>query len=537
MATQGSPSANNHLSAASDVKLRYGDPISMSGELEKEGRRFHARKRRHFRLRDSALYNHRRKGSAPSWTLSVIDSRVESIEKTLEIRLILSDGKELRLLASDQEELANWCDALRRASVRKIGSHYGVTGIIGTGSFAEVRLGYDKVSGDNVAIKIMKKNKKDKELMKSVECELNFVQKRIIDQHVVQTYDVFNTKDNLFIVMEYMAGGMLYDILVAEGSFTEQKASRIMGDILSGIYMMHKNDMVHRDLKPENILCKNTEWPLEVKVADFGLADFVLENQFGDKCTRGMYGTPFFVAPEVIRGEAYGAAVDMWSCGVLLYNMLSGQLPFDGNNIRDVLKRVKQGTFTFPDKEWSEISDSVKDLICGLLTLDPKRRLTCEQALLHDWITSVETNPNTIIQNNRSELTSEARKTKMTSMAIDDVLDVLDLDDDDNIAEAVNGGSLSEAVSAAQNSVSAASKTSHTPPVSGNPPPTGKSVNTRSPKPAVHGNNTESRENSMFKFGQAVLFRSKKNRAPIDNSKNMKRRESAVSNLSDDVGQ
>ncbi|KAA8497363.1 SNF1-related protein kinase catalytic subunit alpha KIN10 [Porphyridium purpureum] len=522
--------------AAKATNLRYGEPISMEGELEKEGKRFKGRKKRHFRLRDSALHNHRRRGSPPSWTVSLIDARVKHVEDgSTDFVIVLGDNKELRLVANNEVEKMMWVDAVSRASVRKIGAHYGVTGIIGTGSFAEVRLGYDKVSGDHVAIKIMKKNKKDKELMQSVECELNFVQKRILDQYVVQTYDVFNTKDNLFIVMEYMKGGMLYDILSTEGSLSEHRASQIMHDVFMGIKAMHDQDMVHRDLKPENVLCKSTTWPFEVKVADFGLADFVLENQFGDKCTRGMYGTPFFVAPEVVRGEAYGPGVDVWSLGVLLYNIISGELPFDGSNIKEVLRRVKKGEFSFPEEYWSHISPACMDLIRGMLTLDPKRRFTIDQCLKHEWIQSCDLS-HAVLDIGRANLGSEARKSKMTSMAIDDIVEALELEDNELEAQqAAQGGSGTTPVSVGALSLNdAAKQTNHSNRSSSTQSSTqmkrepsgrtGKQNNSKKSNSTTSG----ASEDKMFKFGAITLLKSKKQR-------DAERRQSMISTVSQDM--
>lgn len=366
----------------------------------------------------------------PTWGVSLIDSRVAVGHKS-EVIVQLFDGKKILLFPHSRSECDRWVDLLQRASRRKIGNYYGVTGLVGMGSFAEVRIGYDKSSGQQVAIKVMKKNKRDTELMRSVECEMNFISKNIDHDNIVATYDVFDTRDNLFIVMEYMPGGMLYDILANEGYFSEKNAASVMRDLLQAVHCLHDNDIVHRDIKPENVLALNKTWPLKVKLADFGLADFVLENSFGEKSTCGMYGTPFFVAPEVIRAETYTPAVDIWSLGVLAYNMLSGKLPFDGNNIKEVLRRVRAGRYSLPDSEWADISEEAKDFIRGLLELDPKKRFTAQDALMHPWLTSTSISERAIT-NDRSALGYEQRKLRMSSMAIDDVAGLLKLDDEDD---------------------------------------------------------------------------------------------------------
>jgi calcium/calmodulin-dependent protein kinase I len=359
-----------------------------------------------------------------------------------EVIVQLFDGKKILVFPHSRADSDMWVDLLQRASGRKIGNFYGVTGLIGMGSFAEVRIGYDKASGDQVAIKVMKKNKRDTELMRSVECEMNFISKNIDHVNIVKTYDVFDTRDNLFIVMEYMPGGMLYDILANEGQFSEKNAAAIMRDLLEAVHCLHQYDIVHRDIKPENVLALNKTFPLQVKLADFGLADFVLENSFGEKSTCGMYGTPFFVAPEVIRAETYTPAVDIWSLGVLAYNMLSGKLPFDGSNIKEVLRRVRSGRYEFPDAEWAEISPEAMSFISGLLELDPHNRLTARQALNHSWINNDQLSERAI-QNDRSALGYDQRKLRMSSMAIDDVAALLDMEDDDEDGDGDGNGGTS----------------------------------------------------------------------------------------------
>jgi len=306
-----------------EQKFLSGDPVFFSGELVKESTRMRRHKVRYFRLVDGALYNYRKKGETPTKVYSVIDGKL-SLPGEDGIALHMADGTELVLRSKDSEYTRSWADALMRASKRKIGRFYGIHGIIGAGAFAEVRLAYVKNTGEQVAVKIMRKNKNDHELMTAVNCELKFVSRNIVHRNIVSTFDVINTREILFIVMEYMKGGMLYDVLAEEKMLSEKKASVVMKSLLEALGYLHENGIVHRDVKPENVLCSGREWPLTIKLADFGLADVIMEDTFGDKTARGMYGTPFFVAPEVIRGEAYGPAVDIWSSGVLLYNMLSG---------------------------------------------------------------------------------------------------------------------------------------------------------------------------------------------------------------------
>mmetsp|Transcript_331 Transcript_331/g.1114 ORF Transcript_331/g.1114 Transcript_331/m.1114 type:complete len:443 (+) Transcript_331:185-1513(+) len=396
-----------------------GDPVFFSGELYKDSTKFRRRKMRYFRLVDGALYNYRRKGEPPTKAYSVIDGKVTCKENG--ILLQMSNGNELLLKTDDEQERSAWMTALQKATKRKIGRYYGIHGIIGAGAFAEVRLGYAKTSGQQVAIKIMRKNKRDHELMTAVNCELKFVSRNIRHKSIVSTYDVINTRDTLFIVMEYMEGGMLYDVLAEERMLSEKKAGHVLKSLLEALSFLHQNDIVHRDVKPENVLCSGREWPLTIKLADFGLADVIMEDNFGDKSVRGMYGTPFFVAPEVIRGENYGPGVDIWSCGVLLYNMLSGQLPFEGATLSEVLKRVKSGKVDFPEEQWSSISPEAKKLVRGLLDYDPARRYSAKQALADPWFHLAATRPEKLTGNDMTLLSSKEARDRRSSVAVEDI--------------------------------------------------------------------------------------------------------------------
>jgi len=191
--------------------------------------------------------------------------------------------------------------------------------------------------------------------------------------------------------MEYCGGVDLFDKIVKnKDTFTEEKAASIMKCIFLAINHCHSNNIAHRDLKPENIMYEeehlegsSENLKLEhIKIIDFGLSKQCNKNEH--KKLQTIVGTPFYVAPEVLSGD-YGFECDCWSLGVIMYVLLSGYLPFYGKNERDVFEKIKKGALTFEQKEFDVISDTAKDLIRKLLTVDKKKRYTCAEALKHRW--------------------------------------------------------------------------------------------------------------------------------------------------------
>lgn len=179
-------------------------------------------------------------------------------------------------------------------------------------------------------------------------------------------------------------GGELFYKIVDIGSFTEARASSIVKQILEGVKYLHEAGIAHRDLKPENILCKGSDDDMVIKIADFGLSKTFDE---GSHLTTAC-GTPDYAAPEVINmaGE-YGKEVDLWAVGVITYVLLCGYAPFFSESQQELFDQISNADYTFPEEEWDSISDSAKDFIKKLLVVDPKERMTAEQALQHEWIT------------------------------------------------------------------------------------------------------------------------------------------------------
>jgi len=236
-------------------------------------------------------------------------------------------------------------------------------------------------------------------------------------------YDVFRTDARLYFVLEYIEGGELFDIVSEEKNFTEKQASQVMKGILLGVKYLHDNQIAHRygrsdvfttattnrltnfrDLKLENILVVNKQWPLQVKITDFGLSGLT----DGKQVLTSFVGTPFYLSPEIILQHEYGSAVDMWSCGVILYVILAGKFPFGGASDLEYLKQVVRKDIRFPDDEWRDISSECKSFILRLLEKNPKKRYTADEALNDPWITNTKDRTKTI-KNDRQAMHSSRR--------------------------------------------------------------------------------------------------------------------------------
>mmetsp|Transcript_144708 Transcript_144708/g.360733 ORF Transcript_144708/g.360733 Transcript_144708/m.360733 type:complete len:558 (-) Transcript_144708:273-1946(-) len=236
-----------------------------------------------------------------------------------------------------------------------------------------------KKTGVMRAIKQVPKKKVDPEKFKT-EIEL---MKRMDHPNIIKLFETFEDRTSTYLVLELCGGGELFDKIVAQGSLSEVEAAFVMQNILRAVHYMHEKDVAHRDLKPENFLfC--TKGPIDednlLKLIDFGIA---CECKPGT-ILKEVVGTPFYVAPQVIS-KKYDKMCDLWSCGVIMYALLSGSVPFNGNSDSEVLQKVREGIVRY-GSEWSPLSDDAKSLVKRLLTRSPKDRCTAQEALEHDWI-------------------------------------------------------------------------------------------------------------------------------------------------------
>jgi len=250
---------------------------------------------------------------------------------------------------------------------------------LGSGAFSIVKEATNKKTADKVAVKIIKKTTVAGEDIKLLRREIANL-KKLDHPNILKLFEVYEDKDNFFLVMELVRGKELFDKIVERGQYSERDASNITRQFVSAIEYLHNQGIAHRDLKPENLLSIGQGENEIIKVADFGLS-----KNFGDEKMMTSCGSPGYVAPEVLECESYDKAVDMWSIGVIIYILLVGYPPFYADNDPALFKKIMACDYDFGEG-WDVISDGAKDLVRHLLVKDPKKRFTAAQTLNHPWV-------------------------------------------------------------------------------------------------------------------------------------------------------
>jgi len=200
--------------------------------------------------------------------------------------------------------------------------------------------------------------------------------------NIVKHFETYEDEKYFHLVMELCTGGDVLDRLLQTGSMSEEIVATLVRTLLMAINHLHGLGIIHRDLKPDNLLYGSVELDADVKVIDFGMSNRL---QPGFHQLHSMVGTPYYLAPEVLSGT-YGKECDVWSLGVVAYVFLSGRQPFPGTELKDVFQKIVKAEFAFDGVEWESISDNAKDLISRMIKVDPKHRITVEQALRHPWL-------------------------------------------------------------------------------------------------------------------------------------------------------
>ncbi|GAA6214339.1 myosin light chain kinase, smooth muscle-like isoform X1 [Lates japonicus] len=296
----------------------------------------------------------------------------------------------------------------------KVKDHYNVHEQLGVGKFGQVFRMTHKKTGQECAGKFYRARTSKEKAAARKEIEL---MNCLHHPKLVQCLAAYDTRSEMVMIMEYIAGGELFERIVDDNfEHTEPTSARYMQQILEGMQYVHKQNIIHLDLKPENIVCVDTTGT-RIKIIDFGLASKLEDG----KPLMVMHGTPEFVAPEVINYEPVGLETDMWSIGVICFILLSGESPFQGNSDPETFALVTAASYEFDEESFEDISDQAKDFISSLLKKDRRCRLSCTEALAHPWMASftpLNRRPTKSLKKEKMRRFLAKRKWKKTGKAV-----------------------------------------------------------------------------------------------------------------------
>ena len=306
-------------------------------------------------------------------------------DKTYYCFTLVFPSKERSFYCNTKEIYDNFNHALKEAfGYLNFFDYYEMLDDLGEGIFGSVKLGVEKKTKERVAIKIIKKNKTKQSDIELVRTEID-VMKLCHHPNVVHLLDHFENAEYIFIVMEYIRGGRLTDYMKEKKfNFTEKRAAEIIYQIAQGVKYLHKYGIIHRDLKPDNIMLTEASDKGQIKIMDFGLSKILGKKE---KTVDG-FGTLTFVSPEVLIRKPYNKEIDIWSIGVILYLLLSGDLPFDDeeDDEQKIAKSIVFNEVEFPQKKFGNRSKEVINLIKRCLTKEPKNRIKIDEIIKSDWI-------------------------------------------------------------------------------------------------------------------------------------------------------
>ncbi|XP_055040738.2 calcium/calmodulin-dependent protein kinase type IV isoform X1 [Misgurnus anguillicaudatus] len=269
-----------------------------------------------------------------------------------------------------------WVDGSRRDAT--VEDFYNMGPELGRGATSVVFRCEEKQTEKPYAVKVLKKTI-DKKIVRT---EIG-VLLRLSHPNIIRLKEIFETETEIFLILELVTGGELFDRIVERGYYSERDAAHVIKQILEAVAYLHENGVVHRDLKPENLLYADLSIDAPLKIADFGLSKIIDEQV----TMKTVCGTPGYCAPEILRGNPYGPEVDMWSVGVILYILLCGFEPFfDPRGDQYMYSRILNCDYEFVSPWWDEVSLNAKDLVSKLIVLDPHKRLSVKQALEHPWV-------------------------------------------------------------------------------------------------------------------------------------------------------
>ncbi|XP_032765606.1 death-associated protein kinase 2 isoform X1 [Rattus rattus] len=271
---------------------------------------------------------------------------------------------------------------------QKVEDFYDIGEELGSGQFAIVRKCREQSTGLEYAAKFIKKRQSRASrrgvCREEIEREVSIL-RQVLHPNIITLHDVYENRTDVVLILELVSGGELFDFLAQKESLSEEEATSFIKQILDGVNYLHTKKIAHFDLKPENIMLLDKNIPIpHIKLIDFGLAHEIEDGaEF-----KNIFGTPEFVAPEIVNYEPLGLEADMWSIGVITYILLSGASPFLGDTKQETLANITAVSYDFDEEFFSQTSELAKDFIRKLLVKETRKRLTIQEALRHPWITS-----------------------------------------------------------------------------------------------------------------------------------------------------
>jgi len=366
------------------------ESVEFEGEMMRKAKE-NKLKKYWYKLCDKELRVYKRKDDKEHKTMVNLISvflRVDPDEQldkknTLYPFSLIFPNKERTFYLLSKDDRDKWMNEIKRAiGYASLTDFYDVKDAVGKGKFGTVKLGIHKKTGKKVAIKVMKKKQMT---LQDIELQKREIEILKICQHpsIIKLLDVFENQDYIYIVMEYLKGGDLFNYLEKRDfTITESKARELTHSIATGLFYLHSFGIAHRDLKPENILMTDDTDDAQPKLVDFGLSKIVGPSE---KCN-DPFGTLSYVAPEVLLQKPYDKSVDLWSLGVIIYLLLSGTLPFDDDDDREIARQTIHDEVDFSYHVWKKVSSEVKTMIKKLLDKDKDKRMKLEEVLQHPWL-------------------------------------------------------------------------------------------------------------------------------------------------------
>ncbi|CAD8173056.1 unnamed protein product [Paramecium octaurelia] len=308
-------------------------------------------------------------------------SQQNIVEKDGHPIVLFSGSKKYIFRAKSQEQRQKWIEHFKKTCI--LNNYRDIflnLKVIGKGTYAKVLLAQRKVNQSKYAVKTFQKSAlldKNNKQRQGLLNEIDLL--RSCDHpNIIKLYEIYESGDYIYLVMELLEGGELFDLILETQSFQESKVSLIMFKIFDALEYLHTKNIMHRDIKPENILLKDKSENFDIKIADFGLASYTEADLIIARC-----GTPGYVAPEIFENKKYNEKVDVFSAGIILYILLSGQAPFDGNSLDEIMEKNRDCQINFKDLK---VSEDALDLLKKSLEPNPECRISSLEALSHPFI-------------------------------------------------------------------------------------------------------------------------------------------------------